>query len=80
MLASSLARDRDRRDVSGSPNCCSHHLGLPCLHGEEQHIVDRFAPRVDPAKLRLRVRLASGETQTERPGTGLVPDLVKARR
>jgi hypothetical protein len=35
---------------------------------------------VDPAKLRLRVRLATGETQTERPGTGLVPDLVKSRR
>ena len=34
----------------------------------------------DPATLRLRVRLATGETQTERPGTGLVPDLVKSRR
>ena len=34
----------------------------------------------DLAKLRLRIRLATGETQTERPGIGLVPDLVKARR
>jgi hypothetical protein len=34
----------------------------------------------DPAKLRLRIRLATGETQTERPGAGLVPDLVKGRR
>jgi hypothetical protein len=34
----------------------------------------------DPATLRLRVRLATGETQTERAGTGLVPDLVKSRR
>ena len=35
---------------------------------------------VDPAKLRLRVRLATGVTQTERPGIGLVADLVKSRR
>jgi hypothetical protein len=34
----------------------------------------------DLAKLRLQVRLATGETQTERPGVGLVPDLVKGRR
>jgi len=35
---------------------------------------------VDPATLRLRVRLSTGETRTERPGIGLVPDLVKGRR
>jgi hypothetical protein len=34
----------------------------------------------DPATLRLEVRLSTGETQTERPGIGLVPDLVKGRR
>jgi hypothetical protein len=34
----------------------------------------------DPAKLRLRVRLATGATQTERAGIGLVPDLVNGRR
>jgi hypothetical protein len=34
----------------------------------------------DPAALRLHVRLATGETQTEHPGNGLVPDLVEGRR
>jgi hypothetical protein len=34
----------------------------------------------DRANLRLQVRLATGQTQTERPGIGLVPDLVKSRR